>query len=76
MSAGRANLSPIYLFSLRLSKGNRPFDTPFHRPAFHSKHRIFRGVEGFKKLPEIVDWHLLFLLWPQHNEDAGQHAAS
>jgi hypothetical protein len=49
---------------MQLSKGDRPFDTLFHRCAFHCKHGIFEGVEGFGKLPEIVDWHLLFLLWP------------
>jgi hypothetical protein len=37
---------------------------------------VFWGVKGSKKLPKIVDWHLLFLLWPQHNEGAGQYAAS
>jgi hypothetical protein len=56
--------SQIHLFAIRLSKCNCPFDTPFYRPPLHGKHRIFTGVEGFGKLLEVVNRHLLFLLWP------------
>jgi hypothetical protein len=76
MSMGRANIFPLHLFAMRLGKRDRPFDTSFHRHALHCKHRIIDGVKGFKKLSEIVAWHLVSLLRPEPDKHVDQHVAS
>jgi hypothetical protein len=61
----RANLLPINLLAMRISKCNGPFGASLHRTPLHQQDRIFDGVEGCSKFLEVSSWHIRPFLWPQ-----------
>jgi hypothetical protein len=50
---------------MQLGKGNRPFDTSFHRDELHRTNMILDGVKGCDELLKILGWHLMPLLREQ-----------